>query len=502
MIHSIIEELNENNSTNYKLQTLKKYKDNELLKRVLKMTYDKVQFTYGITMKNVQYTPEIKCYGDVSLSDVLDILENDFSTRKVTGNAALEYLSSTLETLSGKDAKLIEKILDRDLKINVGKTQINKVWKGLLVKPAYCRCSTYSDKTAKKINYPAFIQLKADGSYREFQKSNGVECQSRSGISYEYPALHESINLFPEGKYTGELTVLCDDYILELLKKELNKLIKQKKDFGAVTDAIFQYEAHKKENKKYILPRTIGNGFLNSDDVPHNNIILELWDFISIDEYNQAIKKDRKNPCTVPYYERFNALKDIISECNNPNIRLIETKIVKNIREALLFASDKMSLGFEGAVLKDFEMVFKDGTSPQQLKLKLCIDCEMRILGFNDGTKGTKRDGKVGSVIFGNDEGTIKGNVSGFSDDILDDMTTNPDKYLDRIFTCQFNDLTKARGHDYFALSHPRWVELRNDKDETDTLKKVLELREMALQIKTDTEVLENYKTKHPETFI
>lgn len=51
MIYDIINELNENNSTNYKIEVLKKHKDNKLLQRVLKMTYDKAIYSYGITMK-------------------------------------------------------------------------------------------------------------------------------------------------------------------------------------------------------------------------------------------------------------------------------------------------------------------------------------------------------------------------------------------------------------------------------------------------------------------
>jgi hypothetical protein len=47
----------------------------------------------------------------------------------------------------------------------------------------------------------------------------------------------------------------------------------------------------------------------------------------------------------------------------------------------------------------------------------------------------------------------------------------------------QFNDLTKAEGNDYYALSHPRFIEIRSDKDETDTLEKVQMLREMAMDL-------------------
>ena len=51
--YKILQELNLENGSNYKLDVLRKYKDQEELKQVLKMTYDKVAFTFGISMKNI-----------------------------------------------------------------------------------------------------------------------------------------------------------------------------------------------------------------------------------------------------------------------------------------------------------------------------------------------------------------------------------------------------------------------------------------------------------------
>jgi hypothetical protein len=45
MIH-FIKTINLENGTNYKIEVLKDNKNNELVKRVLKMTYDSVNYTY------------------------------------------------------------------------------------------------------------------------------------------------------------------------------------------------------------------------------------------------------------------------------------------------------------------------------------------------------------------------------------------------------------------------------------------------------------------------
>lgn len=164
-------------------------------------------------------------------------------------------------------------------------------------------------------------------------------------------------------------------------------------------------------------------------------------------------------------------------------IRPIEFKIVDNLSEALQYTSEWMNEGYEGAILKDLSGVFKDGTSKHQLKIKLEISAEMRVTGFHEGTPGTKREGKVGSIEFSNDEGTIKGRCSGFNDKELDYFTDNQDELIGKIIEVQFNDLSKGANNDYYALSHPRFIQFRDDKDETDTLEKVLELREMAITL-------------------
>lgn len=437
MIHTILEELNLENGSNYKISVLKKYSDNELLQRVLKMAYDRVAYTYGITMKNVDYKFQSSM---LDLEDALDMLTDKFCTREVTGNAALNLMGELLSTLEEKDAELIKKILNRDLRINIGKTQINKVFKDLITKPSYMRCDVYSKKTAKNITFPAIVQLKADGTYREFTVENGsVNARSRSGEEYEYPVIFEQMKGYPDGVYTGELTVM------------------------GISD------------------RAKGNGLINSDEPPHESIVLELWDYITPEEYAQAAKKDRKNPCKTPYFERFAKLDFIVKE--SINVKLIPTRYVDSISDALKQCSEWMSNGYEGAILKDKDGVFKDGTSKQQLKLKLQIDAEVRITGFTAGTVGTKREGKIGAIEFANDEGTIKGRTSGFTDSQLDEFTANQEELIGKVMTVQFNDVSKAENNDYYALSHPRFIEIRDDKDETDTLEKVFKLREMAMEL-------------------
>ncbi len=164
-------------------------------------------------------------------------------------------------------------------------------------------------------------------------------------------------------------------------------------------------------------------------------------------------------------------------------IELIETYLVTDIQSALKYTTQWMNKGLEGAILKDANNIFVDHTSPTQLKLKLEIDAEVRVTGFTEGKKGTKREATFGALTFENDEGTIKGQTSGFTDEMITELHNNREKYIGQVMTVQFNDLTQSRDNDFYALSHPRFIEFRNDKDTTDTLERVQESKEMAMNL-------------------
>lgn len=451
-IIDIINELNLENGSNYKLAVLKKYTDNDLLKRILQMTHDRTKFKYNLSMKRWNQGEEKdRIFAEsnevkYNLIEVLDFMEQKLSTREITGNAAVDQMHEYLLGLSVDDTTIATRVLNRDLRINMGRTQINKVFPNLIQKPVYMRCGIFDKKSASKINInSAIIQLKADGTYREFVVDNGtVSATSRSGEDYDYPFHYELMQDFPNGHYFGELTVL--------------------------------------DEEGNVMPRSEGNGLLNSDNVPHERVIYDVWDYVTPEEYVKAANKEK---CSTPYFKRLNKLREILeAQTNKDNIKLIETYEVSNLQEAMEYCVNWMNEGLEGAILKDANSVFRDGTNPQQLKMKLEIDLEMRITGFQEGTPGTVREKTFGAMTFESDDGMIKGRTSGFSDDQLVDFNSRREELIGKIITVKCNDITKARGNEHYALSHPRFVEIREDRTDTDTLERAMEIKQMAMELK------------------
>lgn len=493
-ITEILNELNLENGSNYKLDVLRKHKDNKLLQKVLKMALDGCMYTYGITMKNIpEYIPE----GSEDLEWALEMLEARFVTREYTGNKAIEELHFMLENLQPDDAEIVVKIINRDLKIRLGRTQINKVWKGLISKSLYMRCGIYTEDstdketgklikgTVRNINPEgSFIQLKADGTYRETVCDGATEFYSRSNEEYDYPEFAEAFSVIEEGRFHGEMTVHLDD---DLLAKILPKLEKADKKNGTknVETILKDYKAAQEKNEDYILPRSIGNGLLKSGDVPMDNIHYDLWDYITPDEYQIAGQKDRKNPCTVHYEDRFKNLQEIVKVINHPRIQVIESHRVDSVGEALQHVSRWMNDGLEGGIWKDKEAVLKDGNSKQQLKLKLEINIDVRFVEFLPGNPGSKNEVYFSAVTFETDDGEIKGQigVTTMPETMRDWFHENRDKVKGAVAAIICNDITQARNKTTHALSHPRFDEIRTDKETTDTLERALENKASAMML-------------------
>lgn len=471
-VHDFFNKINLENGSNYKIKVIEEFKNSKLLKLIFLMAYDRVNYLYGMSLNSLQ--PEELDGTDgfnLSLEDSLNYINTVIVTRELTGNAAIESVNNLLKGSSKENARIIRNIIDRNLKINTGTTSINKVHKGLIKKPVYMRCGVYNEKTKKRISFPAYLQLKADGTYREARVDSGlVQFQSRSGESYFYPKLANSLSTFKDGVIFGELLVLASEEVLKAVQKHnKNNDEKTERIVGAIKQSL-------SNGTEYILPRELGNGLINSDNIPNDSLLFVVWDFVTPGEYSNAAEK-KKNK--TPYKERLEFLSSQVNGKNN--IRIIPTNVVNNLSEALKLTSEYMAEGLEGSIIKNTDGIFKDGTSNDQLKLKLAISAEVRITGFTEGT-GKNKD-YFGAITFENDERTVKGQVgvSSMTESLRNEISANREYYMGKIMEVEFNDITQARGSSTWAFSHPRFIELRADKDETNTLQEIRDMKLMAI---------------------
>lgn len=256
MIKAILDEFNETNSTNDKLEVMKKHKDNKLLIRVFQMALDVVKYTYGVTMKNVNAgSSENTQTLEWGLDNLLPL-----ASREITGNAAISQVENILESMNENDREIIKLIINRDLKINFGKTGFNKVVakENKCKSPSYQRCDIGTKKNIQKnidFNKKVYSDIKMDGEFRTAIVNNeDVTFMSRAGNESLLPVIKEElISLNINGVLMGEINIRLSDSLFNFLSDKHSG----NEDYINNLKKILN-------TKDRILPRSISNGLINS----------------------------------------------------------------------------------------------------------------------------------------------------------------------------------------------------------------------------------------------
>ena len=156
-IKSILDEIANESGSNAKMDILRKHKDNDLLKRVMYMAKSP-RLKYYI--KQIpEYVPHVGT-SITLLESCLDRIMEGFATRLTTGNDAKAALSVMLENLHPDDAYVIVRIIEKDLKIGMGTSNINKIFPKLIEKTPYMGAKSFSEKLAKEIFNPKTRELR------------------------------------------------------------------------------------------------------------------------------------------------------------------------------------------------------------------------------------------------------------------------------------------------------------------------------------------------------
>ena len=181
-VFEILDSLASDNSRLAKEAILKANKDNKELQRAFKLALDPLISYY------IRKIPSYTATGNKQLSWAMDQLENEFATRNVTGNAAIELLTNVLESLNEADASVIQRIIGKDLRCGVSEATANKIWTGLVSSYPVMLASGFDQKLVDKITFPAYCQLKLDGMrFNAIVKNNTVEYRSRNGKELTIP---------------------------------------------------------------------------------------------------------------------------------------------------------------------------------------------------------------------------------------------------------------------------------------------------------------------------
>lgn len=413
---------------NDKIALLEANRDNKLLQDVIRLALDPFKQFY--IRKIPEYTQDKNI---TTLEQGLAGLY-ELSERIVTGNAAIEHLRMILSSLNSDDAKVIERIIQKDLKCGVQASTVNKVWSGMIPVYPCMLCSGYEERLVKKIKFPALVQTKMDGMrFNAIVRDGKVEFRSRNGKEIQ---------------------------LLGHLEKEFAEM-------AGFMDCVFDGELLVKEDGK-ILDRQTGNGILNKANkgtITANEaekVCATVWDVIPFMYF-----MDGNAP--VSYGERFQRLTDMILAAPSDRISRVTTYEVEDIEEADAIFKRLLDSGEEGIILKDKGCAWENKRAKHQIKFKGEFECDLLIVDTEEGTG--KYEGQLGAIVCETSDGKIKVNVgSGFNEDQRQNYTR--EDLVGKIVAIKYNARIKNKSGEE-SLFLPIFVEVREDKDNADSAEEV-----------------------------
>lgn len=425
-VFDILEDLAANPSRNYKIEKLNEHKDNQVLREVVRLALD------PFTQFYIRKIPKYEATGSGCLMQAMDSLF-ELSSRTVTGHAGIEHLTQVLTSLSPKNAKVLERIIAKDLKCGVSTATANDVWMGLIVDYPCMLASQYEQKLVDKIQWPAYVQLKLDGMrFNAVVRDNQVEFKSRNGKTID---------------------------LLGNLEKEFIELANG-------MDVVFDGELLVADEDGHPLNRQTGNGILNKalkgtiSPKEASMVIATLWDHIP---YMYFVSGE----CPTPYKERFAKFKWGIDFPKK--IQLVPNFIVENIDEAQAKFKEYYDIGEEGIILKDIHAPWEDKRSKSLIKFKGELECDLKIVDVEDGTG--KYEGLLGALVCESEDGVIKVKVgSGFNDE--DRAKIKKQDVLGKVVAIKYNARIRSK-HEVESLFLPIFVEIREDKDKADSSRSI-----------------------------
>ena len=434
----LFQKLASDDGRNFKIDLLEKHKDDTLLREIIRLALDPLVQFY---IRKIPPYVHIDGY-DIGLPEALHQLSK-LSLRVVTGNAAIQHLSNVLSNVPERKAKVIERIIAKDLRCGVSIATANKVWPNLVMDYPCMLCSQYEDKLVNKIQFPAYVQMKMDGmrfnaivrnGTVEFRSRNGKELHLLGELEQEFLALASGVDCV----FDGELMVMLS-------------------------------------GDMQFADRQTGNGILNRAN--KGTISLEqakmvhasLWDVIPLNDFVNGV-------CKVPYETRWTTVLELVDKqpAENKRIWYVLNNEVPNLAMAQDMFRILLSEGYEGIILKDKRGIWENKRTKSQVKFKAELECELEVTGYEEGTG--KYAGKLGALVCasGQDNGKrITVSVgSGFNDADRDSLWAERDTLIGKIVSVKYNErITNKQGEESLFL--PIYIEMRLDKDKPDSIKDI-----------------------------
>ena len=359
-------------------------------------------------------------------------LADDLSSRTLTGHAALAAIANAMKLAKPEQWNLwYRRILIKDLRCGVSEKTINKVvekkYADYAIPVFSCQLAHDSANHESKVTGERLIEVKLDGVrvITIVYPSGHVDQYSRNGKDLvNFPHIKNQISKCADA--FAEPVVL-DGEVMSASFQDLMKMVHRKSDVGA------------------------------------NDAVLNLFDIITLREFQEGIGKNRQADRSITLAAWYGQFADAM-----PNVTIVGQELVNlstpggqaRFRQ---INQDAVEGGYEGIMIKDPHAVYECKRSVAWLKLKPYIEVSLTVVAVEEGTG--RNVGKLGALICeGEDDGKrIKVNVgSGFTDIHRDTYWTSRSELLGQIVEVRADAATKSQdSEETWSLRFPRFLRFR-----------------------------------------
>lgn len=418
---TFVEEINKENGRLYKQSVLRKYKDDPVIHRYLKIAFDPYA-VYGISTKKLN-----KSVGGNDITGVDSIFELfNYLTRYNTGTDRVISLCqdfiTNVEASDPDAARLLEKLICKDLVIGCDAKTINKEIPGLIPTFNVQLAQKFFEKPEKVIGKHFAVTTKIDGGRIIALKENGVVTfYTRAGQKYEglVDLEKEMQDLIPDNTcLDGEITILD------------NKGIPSK-------------EAYKKAMK-----------ITRSDGEKHGLKML-VFDAMTAEEF-------KKQDCKFDYVTRRAAAELMLTAAQFKYFELLPILYAGDDTARILELLDEaIANQEEGVMINICDAKYEFGRTWNLMKVKKMNTLDLEIVGYEEGSG--RLAGTLGAIHVRYKNGNIVKVGSGFTDELRALIWLEPSDFLGKIVEIQYFEET-TNADDGISLRFPVFKDFRPDK--------------------------------------
>ncbi len=429
-MHSIIQELESNNSRLFKEDVIKREAEANNIEffEGCKLALDPL-ISFG-----VKQVPEATVDGDGLTWPAFKELTRKLINRSLTGHAARDAIIHCKDMATVDQWNMFyRRILIKDLRCGVSEKTINnvvkKVNKDFTIPVFKCMLAHDSANHEKKLVGEKLLDYKLDGVR----------------VLAIYDADSDSVTMYSRnGKQFHNFGHIEKEIINTLASKFSESMVLDGEMVSSSFQALMK-QVHRKDN------------------VEATDAKFALFDVLTLKEFKAGTS-------TLGCWERHKQLEELLAdtkplysnifvvdkvECNFDNEE--GQKVFKN------YNAIAIEKGFEGIMIKDRNAPYECKRSHFMLKAKPFIEVSLEVVATEEGTG--RNEGKLGALICEgtDDEKFIKVNVgSGLTDDNRDEFWSNKEKLIGQIVEVRADAITKNQDADNeWSLRFPRFLRFR-----------------------------------------